>query len=165
MFFKQIDFPAKRSTFACHTYLESLCISSQFGLSGNHFSASYEASEFCLQIALNSLQHLRRYHKKLKTQEMCTFFLNIFFMSHSTCVLISLFLIQSMDDIRLRNWPEEWRQYCWYYPQYSGYMLMLPLLIYSIWGWYCVSAFSLILTLMDEGAIFDVFLLTFIRSL
>ena len=29
--------------------------------------------------------------------------------------LISLFLIQS----------EEWRQYCWYYPQYSGYMLML----------------------------------------
>ena len=33
-----------------------------FGLSGNHFSASYEASEFCWQIVLNFLQHLRPCH-------------------------------------------------------------------------------------------------------
>ena len=43
----------------CLTYLESLCISGQFKLSGNHISASYEASEFCWQIGLNFLQHLR----------------------------------------------------------------------------------------------------------
>ena len=43
---------------ACHTYLESLCISGQFKLSGNHFNASYEASEFCWQIGFNFLQHI-----------------------------------------------------------------------------------------------------------
>ena len=32
-----------------------------FWLSGNHFSASSEASEFCWQIGLNFLQHLRPY--------------------------------------------------------------------------------------------------------
>ena len=39
-----------------------LCISGQFRLSGNHFSASYEASEFCWQIRLNFPQHLRPCH-------------------------------------------------------------------------------------------------------
>ena len=46
---------------ACHTYLKSLCINGQFWLSGNHFSASYEASDFCWQIGLNFLQYLRPY--------------------------------------------------------------------------------------------------------
>ena len=43
----------------CHPFLESFCISGQFLLSGNNFSATYEASEFCGQIAVNSPQHLR----------------------------------------------------------------------------------------------------------
>ena len=47
---------------ACHTFLESLWISGQFQLSGNHFSASYEALYFCWQIGLNFLQHLRPCH-------------------------------------------------------------------------------------------------------
>ena len=47
---------------ACHNYLESLCINGQFKLSGNNFSASYRASEFCWQIGLNLLQHLRPCH-------------------------------------------------------------------------------------------------------
>ena len=47
------------SPIACHTYFESLCISGKFRLSGNHFSASYEASELCWQIAVNPPQHLR----------------------------------------------------------------------------------------------------------
>ena len=46
--------------------LESLCICGQFLLSGNHFSASYKALEFCWQIALNSPQHLRPCHTKKK---------------------------------------------------------------------------------------------------
>ena len=32
---------------ACHPFLESLCISSQFLLSGNNFNSSYKASDFC----------------------------------------------------------------------------------------------------------------------
>ena len=36
--------------------------SGQFKLYGNQFSASYEASEFCWQIGLNFLQHLRPCH-------------------------------------------------------------------------------------------------------
>ena len=50
------------SHIACHTYLKSLCINGQFWLSGNHFSASYEALDFCWQIGLNFLQYLRPYH-------------------------------------------------------------------------------------------------------
>ena len=63
-FFAIIDFPAKRSTFAiaCHTYLESYDTQLSFGLSGKHFSASYEASESCWQSGLNYLQHLRPCH-------------------------------------------------------------------------------------------------------
>ena len=45
---------------ACYTYMESLCITGQFKLSWDHFSASYEASEFGWQIALNFQQHLTR---------------------------------------------------------------------------------------------------------
>ena len=43
---------------ACHPFMESLCINGQFRLSGNNFSASYEASDFYWQIAVNSPQHL-----------------------------------------------------------------------------------------------------------
>ena len=50
------------SPIACHLFLESLCISGQFWLCGNIFSASYEASEFCWQLAVNSPQHLRPCH-------------------------------------------------------------------------------------------------------
>ena len=50
------------SPVACHTCLESLCISGQFQLSGNHFSASYKASDFCWQTRLCCLQHLRPSH-------------------------------------------------------------------------------------------------------
>ena len=50
------------SPIACHTYLESYNTQLSFGLSGNHFSASYEASGFWWQIALNFLQHLRPCH-------------------------------------------------------------------------------------------------------
>ena len=39
-------------------YLESYNTQLSFGLSGNFFSASYEASEFCCQIGLNFLQHM-----------------------------------------------------------------------------------------------------------
>ena len=35
---------------ACHKFSEGLCINSQFKLSWNNFSASYEASEFCWQL-------------------------------------------------------------------------------------------------------------------
>ena len=38
---------------ACHTYLESLCCNDQFEISRNNFSPSYDASEFCWQIAPN----------------------------------------------------------------------------------------------------------------
>ena len=47
---------------ACHTYLESYDTQLSFGLSGNHFSASYEVSEFFWQNGLNFLQHLRPCH-------------------------------------------------------------------------------------------------------
>ena len=47
---------------ACHTYWESLCISGQFRLTGNNLSTSYEALDFCWQIAVNSPQHLRPCH-------------------------------------------------------------------------------------------------------
>ena len=50
------------SPVACHTYLENLCINGQFKQSGNHFSASYEASGFCWQIGLNILHRLRPCH-------------------------------------------------------------------------------------------------------
>ena len=43
---------------ACHTYWESLCISSQFRLFGTNFSASYEASDFCWQIAPETLSYI-----------------------------------------------------------------------------------------------------------
>ena len=38
----------------CHLFWESLCISGQFRLSGNNFNASYKASDFCWQIAVNA---------------------------------------------------------------------------------------------------------------
>ena len=47
---------------ARHTYLESYDTQLSFGLSGNCFSASYEASGFCWQIGLNFLKHLRPCH-------------------------------------------------------------------------------------------------------
>ena len=47
---------------ACHTYLESYSTQLYFGLSGNHFSASYKASDFCWQIRLYFLEHLRMSH-------------------------------------------------------------------------------------------------------
>ena len=47
--------------FRAGAYLESFCINGQFQLLGNHFSASFDASEFCWQIGLNFLQHLRPY--------------------------------------------------------------------------------------------------------
>ena len=61
IFFTKSIFLAKRSTFTYSmSYIfGSFCISSQFRLSGNHFSASYEASDLCWQIAGNSPQHLR----------------------------------------------------------------------------------------------------------
>ena len=34
----------------------------KFGLSGNHFSASYKASDFCWQTIVNFLEHLRPSH-------------------------------------------------------------------------------------------------------
>ena len=46
---------------ACDTFLESLCISGQFRISGNNFSAS-QVSEFNWQIAHGFLQHLRPHH-------------------------------------------------------------------------------------------------------
>ena len=55
-------FYGQRSPIACHTFLESSDTQLSFGLSGNHFSASYEAPEFCWQIGLNFLQHLRTCH-------------------------------------------------------------------------------------------------------
>ena len=42
--------------------VESLCISGQFRLTGNNLSTSYEALDFCWQIAVNSPQHLRPCH-------------------------------------------------------------------------------------------------------
>ena len=57
-FYKRFSRPNYRPLpLACHTYLESLCISGQFRISGNIFSASYEASEQC-KIAPRSPQHL-----------------------------------------------------------------------------------------------------------
>ena len=56
------------SPVACHTYLESSCISGQFKLSGNHFSASYDASESCWQISFNFLQHLKPCHMSYMAQ-------------------------------------------------------------------------------------------------
>ena len=47
---------------SCHAYLESYDTQLSFGLSGDYFSASYEASEFCWQNGLNFLQHLRPCH-------------------------------------------------------------------------------------------------------
>ena len=55
-----INFPAKHSTFAyCMSPIFGKPISGQFRISGNIFSASYEASEFCWQIAPGPPQHLR----------------------------------------------------------------------------------------------------------
>ena len=48
------------SPIACHTFLESLCISGQFRPSGNNFCASYIfVLESCWQITHDSPQHLR----------------------------------------------------------------------------------------------------------
>ena len=46
------------SPIAYHTYLESYDTQLWFGLSGNHFSASYKAPDFCWQNRLNFLEHL-----------------------------------------------------------------------------------------------------------
>ena len=64
VFFINLFFPpnCRLSPVACHTILKSLRISGQFRLSGNNVSTSYEASEFCWQIVVNFLQHLRPYH-------------------------------------------------------------------------------------------------------
>ena len=37
----------------------------EFGLSGNHLSASYKASDFCWQIRLDFLEHLTEYIKDI----------------------------------------------------------------------------------------------------
>ena len=55
------------SPVACHTYLESLCISGQFQLSGNHFSASSKASDFCWQTRLDIPEHLTMTHMNIFT--------------------------------------------------------------------------------------------------
>ena len=45
------------SPLACHTYLESLCIIGQFGLSWINFSATNEASEFCWHLHFYNIWH------------------------------------------------------------------------------------------------------------
>ena len=52
------------STIACHTYSEKYACKGANGLIRSNFSASYEASEFCWQIAHGSPQHLRPRHMK-----------------------------------------------------------------------------------------------------
>ena len=61
---------SRLSSVACHPFLESLCISGQFRQSGNNFSASYNSSEFCWQIAVNPPQHLRPCHIEELCREM-----------------------------------------------------------------------------------------------
>ena len=47
---------------ASHSNLESYGTQLWFGLSGNHFSASYKASDFCWQNRLEFLEHLTMSH-------------------------------------------------------------------------------------------------------
>ena len=47
---------------ACHTYSETYLCNGLFEISWDIFSASYEASELCLETAYYILQHLRLCH-------------------------------------------------------------------------------------------------------
>ena len=103
------------SPLACQTYLESLCISGQFKLSGNHISASEssESSEFCWQIGLNLLQHLRPCHVQLKKAAQSQFCCQAIFptslqnnfaaVTRSILAIIDLGCVIQMFSWNLRN--------------------------------------------------------------
>ena len=69
-----------------------MLVSGQFELSENNFSASYEASEFCWQIALNSPQHLRPCHTQNRS---------LWLLERSDCTLMIMLYID-----RIWKWLE-----------------------------------------------------------
>ena len=91
--------------FRAGAYLESFCINGQFQLLGNHFSASFDASEFCWQIGLNFLQYLRPYLIQ-------SIFLQLIFLMQSHGVLQLIFQFHVFSQIILDAVSRAWECPC-----------------------------------------------------
>ena len=90
---------------AFHSYLESYDTQLSFGLSKKHFSASCEASEFCWQIGLNFLQHLRPYLIQ-------SIFLQLIFLMQSHGFLQLIFQFHVFSQIILDAVSRAWECPC-----------------------------------------------------
>ena len=65
-FFNPFSRPTTFAHNMSHIFGKPICISGQFRISGNIFSASYEASEFCRQIVPCPPQYLKPYYVDIK---------------------------------------------------------------------------------------------------